>query len=92
MKRGGSAGNTDSSAVVTTSVNSFSAIRSHTLKTKTPPGASTRRTSANAATLSGKNITPNWQTTASNAPSSNGWCIASACRHSTGRAVPIAAA
>ena len=37
-------------------------------------------------------MTPNWHTTASNVPSGNGSCIASAGRHSTGRAVPIAEA
>ena len=35
--------------------------------------------------LVGKNMTPNWQTTASNAPSSNGSRMASAWRHSIGR-------
>ena len=32
----------------------------------TPSGVSTRRISRSPATLSGKNITPNWQTTTSN--------------------------
>jgi hypothetical protein len=40
----------------------------------------------------GKNMTPNWQITASYALSSNGSCIASAWRHSTARFVPMAAA
>ena len=78
--------------VVTASANSLSSMRSQTLKMKTPPGFSTRRVSANAFALSGKNIAPNWQTTASNAPSGKGSCIASAWRHSTARAVPTAAA
>ena len=78
MKRGGSLGKTDASAVVTVSANSFSSIRSQTLNMKTPPGLSTRRACENALDLSGKNMTPNWHTTASNAPSGNGSCIASA--------------
>jgi hypothetical protein len=40
---------------------------------------------ANALALSGKNMTPNWHTTASKLRSSKGSCIASASRHSTGR-------
>ena len=60
--------------------------------TNTPPGRSTRRTSVNAIALSGKNITPNWQHTASKVSCSKGSCIASAWRHSTGRAVPMRAA
>src|SRR5262249_35685462 len=45
MKRGGSCGKSVASACVTTSANSFSEIRSHTLKKKWPPGLSTRRAS-----------------------------------------------
>ena len=45
MKRGGSLGKRDSSAVVTVSANSFSVIRSHTLKMKCPAGFRTRRAS-----------------------------------------------
>ena len=63
---------------VTTSANSFSSIRSQALNMNTPPGRSTRRASAKAFALSGKNITPNWQTTASKLASSNGSCMASA--------------
>lgn len=37
-------------------------------------------------------MAPNWHTTASNSPSENGNAIASACRHSTARGVPMAAA
>ena len=77
-KRGGSVGNRVATAVVTVSANSFSSIRSQTLKMKTPPGLSTRRASANAWGMSGKNITPNWHSTASNAPSAKGSCMASA--------------
>ena len=82
----------ESFGVVTVSANSFASIRSHVLKRKTPPGLSTRRVSENALDFSGKNITPNWHTTASNSPSRNGSASASACRHLTGRAVPTAAA
>src|SRR6202158_5972369 len=54
------------------SANSFSWMRSHTLNTKRPLGLSTRRTSAYARPFSGKNIAPNWQTTASKVPSAKG--------------------
>jgi hypothetical protein len=37
-------------------------------------------------------MTPNWQTTASNAASGKSRFIASACRHSTGRLEPISVA
>ncbi len=78
MKCGGSFGNRDSTAVVTVSANSFSPIRSHTLNMKTPPETSTRRASENAFALSGKNMTPNWHTTASNDLPGKGSCMASA--------------
>jgi hypothetical protein len=92
MKRGGSFGNIVASADMIVSANSLSSMRSHALKMKTPPGLSTRRVSANALPLSGKNITPNWHTTASNDASAKGSCIASAWRHSTARFVPTRAA
>ena len=65
-ERGGSPGKSDSRATLTVWAKSFSSMRSHTLNSNTPPGLRTRRDSANALNLSGKNITPNWQTTASN--------------------------
>jgi len=84
-------GKSDPSAVVTVSANSFSSIRSQALKMNTPRGLSTRRASEKPLAFSGKNMTPNWHTTASNAPFWKGSCIASAWRHSTVRFVPTAA-
>jgi len=52
----------------------------------------TRRSSAKAFALSGRNMTPNWQTTASNEASANGSAVASAWRHSTLPAAPTLAA
>ena len=68
---------------VTTSANSFSSIRSQTLNTNRPPGRRTRSASRYPSTLSGKNIAPNWQATASNERSGNGRAVASACCHCT---------
>ena len=83
-------GNRLSAMPAVTSANSFSSMRSQALKMKTPPGRSTRRVSANALGLSGKNITPNWQTDrVERVASVKGSCIASAWRHSTARAVPM---
>ena len=45
-ERGGSCGNTAATALVTSSAKAFSSMRSQTLKTKRPPGLSTRRASA----------------------------------------------
>ena len=80
------------SASVTVIGNSFSSMRSQTLKMNIPPRRSTRRTSAKARALSAKNMTPNWQTTASKLALSKGNSRASAWRHSTGRLVPTDAA
>ena len=50
----------------------------HTVSATRPPGRRIRRVSASAATLSGKNINPNWQMTMSNVPFPKGSIIASA--------------
>ena len=42
MKRGGSSGNNSASALVTSSANTFSSMRSQALNRKAPPGLSTR--------------------------------------------------
>src|SRR5215213_9169451 len=80
---GGSCGYSAATDLTTASANSFSSMRSQTLNRKRPPGLRTRNASANARGLSGKNITPNWHTTASNMPSGKGSAWASACRQVT---------
>src|SRR5438094_694715 len=50
-----------------------------------PPGVSTRNASRAPAALSGKNISPNWQTTASNVQLSNGRLVPSAVRYVASR-------
>ena len=81
MNRGGSCGKSVASASVTTSANSFSAIRSQTLKKKRPPGFSTRRASLIALHLVGKEHRAELAHHRVEALSSKGSASASACRH-----------
>src|ERR1051325_10457234 len=48
---------------VTTTSHTLPSRLPHTLNRKRPPSLRTRKASWNAVTLSGKNMTPNWQTT-----------------------------
>ncbi|MCY1218046.1 hypothetical protein D9M72_299790 [compost metagenome] len=92
MNSGGASGNSVASAAVTSRAKALNSSWSQTLKISVPPGTSTRRASAKARPLSGKNITPNWQATMSKLASANGSAMASASRQCTGRLVPACSA
>lgn len=83
MNTGGFSRSTVRMASSTVRESSLSSSDAHTLNSSRPPGFNTRRTSAKAPALSGKNMTPNWQTTVSNCSSVKGSVPASACCHCT---------